>query len=225
MTRPSLAPALVLLPALAACAGHVEGSIGGEEIPPLDGFFYQEPGAGMGGTSAVHVHLWSEPDACDRVAAYIRATAEVSDWSSMSDDDLAMLADAADEHLPDDYWEMLVSFFVPDLEARLGGTSYDGLETLATGSPELLAHATHHVQGYDEAFYDGTGARSDYFTSWVNRGGSLDIRGHRPGKKVSGSLTTSWIRNGSADEDGETTLSFSVKRCIAVENAYALFEQ
>jgi hypothetical protein len=192
-----------------SAAPSVAGTVGGEEIELIDGFFFAGTWSGVSfGGEDYQVWLSGLPDACSTIAALQEQALRLTDPEA-----LAALWSAT---VPPDYWEIQLGLHFPT-----GGFEFFDDGFLEAPGVEYRSDnwvsgtLYHYTEPLDAAWFSGeSDAGLEAFTT---TGGRLDWELRDEGQRLRGLFVTDTVAVATGEPAGAVEISFDVAPCPALD--------
>ena len=200
--------------AVVACssAPSVEGTVGGEEVKLIDGFFFVGTwGSVSWGGEDYQVWLFGLPDACTSIAALQEGAFRLTDPEA--------LAALWSETMPADYWEIQLGLHFPTGGFEIfddgfaGGLAPGELPSQDDNSVSGLLY--HYTEPLNAAWFSG---ESDVgLQAFATDGGQLDWEISDQGQRLRGVFVTDTVAVATGEPSGDVEISFDVAPCPALD--------
>ena len=136
-------------------------------------------------------------------------------WDEVTDLDFEGAEELWEEKLPEDWWQIIIRMRVDDVDDRADKVDYDPVDwddgLSEDGDTKIFA--SHYTEWIDKDEYDTWGPDQDY----AGDEGSLKIKSHKPGGKISGTYKTMMVDD-DGDDEGQVTVRFSADHCESLED-------
>jgi hypothetical protein len=230
---------MFLLPALLAACGarplpedpqqpepiSIEGDLDGEQPKLVDGFFFHAD-AGWRNDEGIVVVLSSFPDSCGALSelfAEIDVLLSVEDPETRAEE----MADAWEDLLPDEFWQIEITMRIGDDGDSLEGEEIDGVgwgDGLGeAGEAEVVLIEQKKPFDFDYFFDDVEwDEMDDYYTEYLSDGGDLQIEEHDPSDSMSGTFSFEAGEDSDDPDEFELEVHFEVERCSDIEPYYLI---
>ncbi|MCB9794191.1 MAG: hypothetical protein H6741_15860 [Alphaproteobacteria bacterium] len=201
------------LTALTACT-QISGTIDGEEVDYLHGAYVEDDNYfGDDGLILIYLAQFEEP-----CAVYTEFLDDFNDADSPQE-----RAEAWQDNLPEEFWELQIWLRVDDVDAELGGAEFSGVDwddaVEEDDEAAILGrrYKDHPSEG-SFAWWGGfTGESTDWFETYRSDDGQVKVQGHDPGESIRGRYDTRMV-DADGDQEGEVTVRFNAQRCRDAED-------
>ena len=195
--------------ALIAC-NSVRGAVDGDDVPALPTAFFVEDDEYFGNDGIIRVFLSSTDLGCE---GYDDLFEDLDDEAQQLD--VEGYSEVWRERLPEDFWEVNLTFRVSDTDDKQSSVDFDAQDwDDGLGEDDEAKFLLTHFTDYPGDTWSTVTPDSQ---SYTNDGGTVSIRRHTPNELISGTFDAEVVDASDGDDEGEVRINFSASRCSAME--------